>query len=394
MSDSTAELDSLLAEATDSVAAAERAKASGNTWNAWKWRGYADAFQPRDPLYYLVDGLLAAPSLNIWYGPPGSMKSMILADLAVCVTLGKPFLSANPNGKPGRTFITRQSHVAWIDMDNGRRRTDVRFDALGKAHGADANNRYLHYVSIPNPTFNAADDRLMSDFEQGIRNNDVKLLIVDNLGLSIGETDENKAEMAVVMRNFKTLAENCETCIVIIHHPTKGGVVEGARLGDKLRGHSTIEAALDSAMYIDRLEGREAISVIPTKVREYRIEAFGADFTYEHHEGTYDLKTAAFYSKPHDSPDEVRRRLLQDVILTVLFEQRAGSQVSRSDLYEKVAGIVEGSLGKKTPSRNEYRGQLTVLAELGFVAEGKEKDYMYSLSDKGWIEAQNRKVRG
>ena len=147
-------------------------------------------------------------------------------------------------------------------------------------------------------------------------------------------------------------------------------------------------------MYIDRLEGREAISVIPTKVREYRIEAFGADFTYEHHEGTYDLKTAAFYSKPHDSPDEVRRRLLQDVILTVLFEQRAGSQVSRSDLYEKVAGIVEGSLGKKTPSRNEYRGQLTVLAELGFVAEGKEKDYMYSLSDKGWMEAQNRKVRG
>ena len=86
--------------------------------------------------------------------------------------------------------------------------------------------------------------------------------------------------------------------------------------------------------------------------------------------------------------------MLQDVILTVLFEQRAGSQVSRSDLYEKVAGIVEGSLGKKTPSRNEYRGQLTVLAELGFVAEGKEKDYMYSLSDKGWMEAQNRKVRG
>jgi hypothetical protein len=36
---------------------------------------------------------------------------------------------------------------------------------------------------------------------------------------------------------------------------------------------------------------------------------------------------------------------------------------------------------------------LTVLAELQLVVEGKDKDYMYSLSDSGWLEVQNRKVK-
>lgn len=65
---------------------------AGELFRNWKLRSLADAYRPRPPLYYLVDGLLPAPSLSIVYGGPGSLKSMLLADLCVCVASGQPWL--------------------------------------------------------------------------------------------------------------------------------------------------------------------------------------------------------------------------------------------------------------------------------------------------------------
>jgi hypothetical protein len=367
---------------------------AGVLGKAWQVRSFRDAFQPRPPLLYVVDGLLAAPSLNIFYGAPGSMKSMVLADLAVCVALGVPFLHSIEGqlGKPGRTFRTVRSPVLWVDMDNGKRRTDVRFDALGRAHGATVDDAQLQYISMPSPHFNASNGEFMSYLETFIRANEHRLVVIDNLGLSIGDADENKAEMATVMRNFKYVAENTATCIVIIHHPRKGGAAEGVRLGDTMRGHSTIEASLDAAFYVDRLEGKDAISVVPVKVREYRIDPFGALFAYEHREGTYDLQTARFFSQSVDSPDEMRRTLVQDAILTVVLH--SGTEgIERGELYDAVQGKMEGPLKMKSPGRNAIRGQLTVLCETGMIDEVKEgRRYIYILTESGWPEAQRRKV--
>lgn len=360
----------------------------------WKLRTLADAFQPREPLLYLIDGLLAAPSLNIIYGPPGSMKSMVVADMAVCVALGKPFLEPLPDGsrKPGLTMRTTKSKVLWIDMDNGPRRTDVRFDALGKAHGGTIDDKELMFTSLPDPRFNAADERFMEEFKQLIEGYEFRLIVIDNLGLAIGDTDENKAEMARVMSNFKYMAEELGACIVIIHHPAKGGANDGVRLGDKLRGHSTIEASLDAAFYVDRLEGSESIAVVPTKVREFKINDFGALFTYEHHEGTYDLAAARFWSQAVDSPDEIRRIKLQDAILTVM-HNAAGEVVTRTQLKDAVTGLVVGILNMKNPSSADITGQITMLTEQGFLEDAKEgRSVAHILTDKGFAEAKGRLI--
>lgn len=385
------DLESILNNAASAVEAAMLDY--GELGKQWKMRSFVDAFQPREPLLYVVDGLLAAPSLNIWYGPPGSMKSMILADLAVCVSLGKPFLGAMEGGgqKPGRTFLTRKSPVLWIDMDNGRRRTDVRFEALGRAHGATVNDDLLKYISMPNPIFDGSSAGFMAVLSVLIKAHQFRLVVVDNLGLAIGDADENKAEMATVMRNFKYLSEDTGACIVVIHHPRKGGAGDGVRLGDTMRGHSTIEASLDAAMYVERSDGSDSILVVPTKVREYRIEAFGAIFTYEHREGTYDLQSARFYSQSVNSPDEERRTLVQEVIFTVLLD--SSEPVERGRLYELVQGIMSGPLALKAAGRTEIRGQLTLLIELGYISESKEgRQYVYALTEEGWNEAQRRKA--
>jgi len=49
-----------------------------------------EAFKPRQPIEYVVEGIVALPSLAICYGSPGCFKSLILADLAICVAAGLP----------------------------------------------------------------------------------------------------------------------------------------------------------------------------------------------------------------------------------------------------------------------------------------------------------------
>ena len=64
----------------DEVAARD---AAGPLLEQWHLYSLADAYAPRSPRRYVVDGLLPYPSLSVVYGGPGSLKSMLLADLPV-----------------------------------------------------------------------------------------------------------------------------------------------------------------------------------------------------------------------------------------------------------------------------------------------------------------------
>jgi len=362
---------------------------------AWNFRTLEHAYAPRDPLLYLVEGFLAAPSLNIVYGPPGAMKSMLLADLAMCVSLGIPFLepSPDPNVKPGVTMKTTQAKVLWIDLDNGIRRSDVRFGALGKAHGAPKENPNLLYVPMPDPRFDASNTRMMNDFKRIIAELDYKLIVIDNLGLAIGEADENKSEMTTVMNNFKYIVEELGVCIVIIHHPSKGGIAEGATLGDKLRGHGAIAAALDASFYVQRARSSDELIVIPTKVREYNLQQFGAKFAYDHVPGTFDLDSARYWSLTAASPEELARSNVQEAILRVMVEA-AGEQVTATSLRDDVRATMAGPMEVAVASNNTINGQAVIMAKEGLLDISKEgRSKVYTLTENGWQRAMEMGVQ-
>ncbi|PIP35489.1 MAG: hypothetical protein COX20_11090, partial [Desulfobacterales bacterium CG23_combo_of_CG06-09_8_20_14_all_52_9] len=52
----------------------------------------ADAYKERPVLQYVVSGLFPLPSLSIVYGAPGTLKSLLLADMAICVASGNAWL--------------------------------------------------------------------------------------------------------------------------------------------------------------------------------------------------------------------------------------------------------------------------------------------------------------
>lgn len=289
-----------------------------------------DAYKPRPPLEYVVSGLFPIPSLSVVYGPPGAFKSMFLADLALCVAAGLPFLEPLPDsGATGTTRATKQVSVLWLDFDNGPRKTHERFEAVGRAHGLPENAPVL-YLSMPNPWLDASCDEEVDELIALLNNHDIGLLVIDNLTSISGKVEENTAAMAGVMTNLRRLSESANAAVVVIHHQRKGNGEKG-NAGDQLRGHSSINAAIDLALKVERKQNAEAITVESTKTRGEDVWPFHAAFAREK-KPDGELKTARFYGTVGDDASQkgVTDNTIRAAVLAVIEER--GSVSSKQSL--------------------------------------------------------------
>jgi len=307
-----------------------QAAMTGNGGDPWKIYTLADAYEPRPPVEYLVGGLLAVPSLAIVYGPPGCLKSFLMADCAACVAGGLPWLPPSPGMATPTPRPTKQAPVLWLDFDNGKRRTADRFDALGKAKNLPKDTP-LYYVSMPSPWLDASDNGAMTDLLNRITARSVELVVIDNLGTVSGKADENSGDMIPVMSHMRRLVEESGATVVILHHERKGNGTIG-RAGETLRGHSSIEASLDLALLVSRDPHAESIEIKSTKTRDIDVPDFGATFTYEWKPGTKDLATAGFWGEVVQ--DTTSDRAIESAVLDVLKDKAA--PLSQSALKKAV----------------------------------------------------------
>jgi RecA-family ATPase len=313
----------------------ERAASGG-----WVIFTLADAYKPRPKLRYVVDGLFPLPSLSIVYGAPGTLKSLLIADMAVSVAAGAPWLpilSAPTTGKP-----TSLAPVLWCDFDNGPRTTHERFEALGRARTL-AVTAPLSYVSIPVPWLDASNTVAMAALAERIHDLGALLVCIDNLTLVKGQADENSAQMGSVMANFRHLAEDTGAAVILIHHQRKNtqggkGQDKTARAGDRLRGHSSIEAAVDLALLVEREPQSSTLDLQSTKTRGVDVLPFKAQFTYEHKTGTTELATARFFGMAFE--DKVSDRAIeQAVVKTVASHPRINQKTLRQQVKQNLPKV-------------------------------------------------------
>jgi hypothetical protein len=253
-----------------------------------------DAYQDRPPTEYIVKGIFPLPSLNIAYGPPGSLKSMVGIDLGLSVASGQIWLPSLPGEKGLLGFQTKLSSVGWLDFDMGINKTHERIAAFAHTRKLPEDTPF-YYLSLPTPTIDASNEKGMEKVREFVGENNLKLIFIDNLGTSSGGIDENSCQMIGVMANFRNLAEEFDSTVIIIHHQRKNNGNTG-RMGDTLRGHSSIEASLDLALLVERKEGSDEIVIKPTKTRGADVKPFGAMFTYEDKENG-ELLSARFFGK-------------------------------------------------------------------------------------------------
>lgn len=329
-------------------------------FSGWVVETLDDAYQETTPTEYVVRDYFETASLNIVFGAPGSMKSMLMADLAYHVAAGMSWLpGAMPNGRG--VEICKPGPVLWLDFDNGKRRTRRRLAAVGRA--ANQAPADLRFISMPTPTLIADDPATMIMLRDLILETGAVLVVIDNLGLVTGQTDENSASMATIMGGFRKLAEK-GPAIVIIHHQRKGGA-NGGRSGEALRGHSSIEAALDLALLVGREDGADELTLTPTKARGVLPPVAMARFNYEHQPGTSDLWKAWFDGKAARRGDNA----LRDTILAIASDHDGIGKV-------RLTEAVRDALGQEAPGVNKVRGWIDDLIALGMLEErpvGKHK---------------------
>ncbi len=333
---------------------AARIPASSDPWHSQIF-SLKDSFKPRPPLQYIVDGLFPLSSLSIIYGSPGCMKSFLLAYVALCVAAHISCL--------GRKVI--QSPVLFVDLDNGIRRTTERFAALGRGH--KISDAPCHFVSMPTPGLIAGNDKDIEALIERVIRLGCKFVVIDNLGLISGGADENTAQMILIMRNLRLLAERTGAAVVIVHHQRKGNG-NNSRLGETLRGHSSIEASLDLALLVER-EG-SILKIRSTKSRDVEVLPFGADFTFHHKPGTQELLEAGFTSTEitDSSPGSVAKKSIIEVL-------QASSPLNQSAIVAKVKPGVKIGESRIIEILSEMVGAGTITS-----SKGKKNSTLYSLT--------------
>lgn len=334
----------------------------------WKLHTLADAYTPRTPVEYLIENILELPSLNMVYGAPSSLKSFVLADMAICIATGKTWLNPGPSSvlqKKANPKQTIQKPVLWVDFDNGLRRTHERFDMLGKAHHAPDSSQ-IYYASMAAPPLMMNNDNSVLHLTTIIKLTQAKLVVIDNLGTVCGaKVDENSADMVAIMYNFRKIVEETGAALIIVHHQRKANGFK-TRIGETLRGHSSIEASLDLALLVEREAGSREIKIYSTKSRGIDVKPFGAMF--EHYKDGNGIENAIFYGvfvEDTNSDDAIKQAIL-DIVLANM------PGINQKDLTEEVKNILNN------PGINRIRKLIVSLVsdgKLDKIPSGKNSSF-------------------
>jgi hypothetical protein len=302
----------------------------------WKMFTLADAYSERPPVQYVAKGIFKLPSLNIVYGPPGCLKSFLMADFALCVASGQLWLPSAP-WQPGRSsgIETTQFPVMWLDFDMGSDDTHERIEALARARNLPTDTPFYYY-SMPMPWLDASKKESIGMLVLRANRLGVKLIIIDNLGTVSGGVEENSGAMIGVMSLLRQLTEETRAAVNVIHHQRKGNGFNG-RAGDTLRGHSSIEASLNLALQVDREE--DIMTIKSTKTRGVDVKPFSAAFTFEHKDNG-DLETAKFYGL------EVEDMTSNDAVAREIRTALTGCTMNKGELTKAVKEILEVGINR------------------------------------------------
>jgi hypothetical protein len=278
----------------------------GTKWNT-QFYDANDALKERPPTEYIIQDILPAASLSIFYGAPGSGKTNIVMDLCACCALGKRWLTSDTFDG----FETKRVPVLWVDVDCGANLLHERWGAVLRGHGKNEIQRRavkLQYASFLDPAFVANNDASVNEIIARANKIGARIIVFDNLGNISGGMDENTSQMIQVVAHLRYIAERTNSAVVVIHHVAKNS--DTPRRSS--RGHGSIDASADNAFYVESDD--ETLLIQQTKARRHKLPLFGAIFDYTHRDKTSDLYSFYFSGVEPELPkhiDSARRVLLE-----------------------------------------------------------------------------------
>ncbi|ARN80686.1 AAA family ATPase [Methylocystis bryophila] len=199
---------------------------------------------------WLIKHVLPLQGLAAIYSKPGSFKSFIAFHIALCVALGRAW--------GGRRVA--QAAVVYIGAEGaaGLRKRKAGYQIAEPDLPGD-----LPFALISAAPNLGSDNGDLSALIAAIESANLEpgLIVIDTLSRTMGAGDENGAGMTAFIANAGALAEHFKALVLIVHH---------SGLGDdkRLRGHSSLNGALDAQILCERAEGDLAATLTLQKLKD------------------------------------------------------------------------------------------------------------------------------
>lgn len=205
------------------------------------------------PLAWRVRGVLPEQGLAAIYGPSGSGKSFLAIDLCAAIARGRPWFDKHVTGAP----------VVYLALE-GEAGIRLRVQAWEKHHQEKLPDG-LNFILEPFDLTSQQDlANLLAVLPRG------GVCIIDTLNRAAPGLDENASkDMGQVLKAAKTIQAQTAGLVVLVHHTGKDA-------GKGLRGHSSLFAAMDAVIEVERAPGLRSWRVGKAKDGED-----GASYTFD-----------------------------------------------------------------------------------------------------------------
>jgi hypothetical protein len=322
-----------------------------------------DALKPPPELQWCVQDMFAQPSLTMLVGNPGTKKTFLAIDLAVCVALGQPWLGRSVNQGP----------VFFIDEETGLHQLWSRFNSALKAHDSGWGVP-LNFVSLGGYDLRNEEDADVL-IHRALSVN-ARLIIIDALAnLMRGTGENNLATVQPVLFNLRRMAEYCQAAVLVIHHTNRHGL---------FRGSSSISAAADLMLSIESDPADTLLTLRTLKARFLAPLPFCARANFAPApDGTPRFHLTPTDEKPADSPQSSLASGLPGVISSILDLLTRHPGLTRSQITARLSSYSSGTI------RNSlHRLMVSGLIQKSMGQE-KAKEPGYELSEGSELDAKD-----
>ena len=201
---------------------------------------------------WLVKRTLPRQGLAAIYGRPGSFKSFVAFHIAFCVALGRSW---------GGRRVTQASAV-YIAAEGSAGLSKRKAAYCNAEPDLPPDLPFARIPVAPNLGSEKGDvPALIASIE--VRGLKPGLIVVDTLSRTMGTGDENGSGMQAFIASAGALADHFKALVLIVHHT---GLGEGAE--KRLRGHSSLNGALDAQLLCERVEGDLAATLTLQKLKD------------------------------------------------------------------------------------------------------------------------------
>ena len=305
----------------------------------------ANFSEPQPPIDWIVDGLISAGSVNVFFGEAGCGKTWALLDLAVCMANGAPWLG----------MATKQGAVLIIDEESGRRRLSRRMGDIMRGHGA---NDQTPIMATSLAAFDMGNPNDIGKFYNLIINTGARLVIIDALADIMPGRDENAVkDTAPIFLSLRKIAEETQAAIIVIHHSNKTG---------GYRGSSAIKGAIDLLLSVEKKNDSNNLTFKTEKARDTTAGAFAATMNFD---GDQFWLTASEYEKTTAEYNKgcqyVLRYLATSTAGTMADIQGAADSCSELAARKAVYYLVNGGEVQRTNPGGRGTAAIFALTEKG-----------------------------